>query len=360
MTVRFWQHIGFWILYISLYALLSNSFPGTSDLVYPPWQRFGRFWINELLFLPWKMIPFYALFYWLIPQYFHKKQYPVFALLFCLILMFCMLGYRSMTKPVSYLMYQEWPEFNTYSSRRLIYAFTELLPALGIASSIKLIRGRMAAQRREKALEKEKLAAELNFLKAQTNPHFLFNTLNNLYGLARKQDVNTAPSIMKLSNIMRYILHECSSNFVPIRKEVRIIEDYIELEQLRFDEHLEVHFNHSIDEWETDIAPLILMPFVENAFKHGASESRFGAKVLIDLQLSQQELYFRVSNTIEDTNHNKINKGVGLQNVERQLELIYPDRHHLQIQLEANYFISELWVQLMHDETGKEIKLSNY
>ena len=241
MSTRVLLHVGFWLFFVTLDALVSISFPGTSDLVYPPVQRFLRFLLNHLAFLPWQIIPFYALFYWLIPTYLTKRKYLHFGIYTILILLSCILVYRSLIKPMSWLLYQDMPDFNTFSARRLFYTFMEFLPALGVASTIKLIRGRMAAQQREQQLRNEKLASELNFLKAQTNPHFLFNTLNNLYGLARRKDNNTAPSIMKLSNIMRYILYECNAPFIPIYKEIKIIQDYIELEQLRYDERLEVN-----------------------------------------------------------------------------------------------------------------------
>jgi len=218
---------------------------------------------------------------------------------------------------------------------------------MGLAATIKLLKARFAAQKREQQLQNEKLASELNFLKAQTNPHFLFNTLNNLYGLARKKDDNTAPSIMKLSNIMRYILYECNAPTIPIRKEIRIIEDYIELEKLRYDDRLTVAFGVAIDNWEQDIAPLILIPFVENAFKHGAGESRFDTHLKINLQLSEGQLWFQVENPRENE---AVKNGIGLSNVKRQLELIYPDRHTLSIVPTNTTFSIELLLQLSSHE----------
>ena len=323
-------------------------FAGPSDLKYPFEIRFLRFFLQELAFLPWKIIPFYFLFYFLIPRYFQKGYYfkTGFYLFICLTI--CVFGYRSLISPLSNLMYGETPEFSIYSLKRILYTLTDLLPALGIASAAKLLKGSIQAQKKEQALKEEKLASELNFLKAQTNPHFLFNTLNNLYGLARKQDENTAPSILKLSNIMRYILYECSGQRIPIKNEIQIIEDYIELEKLRYNDRLVVRFQRSIGDQETEIAPLILLPFVENAFKHGASEARFDSFIHINLELKNNQLHFQVMNSHDnETEHNF--EGIGLKNVKRQLDLIYGNNYTLHIQPATATFSINLMIQLDTD-----------
>ncbi|MDA7625641.1 histidine kinase [bacterium] len=326
-------------------------FAGTSDLAYPPVQRFFRFFFRELSFLPWKIIPFYALFYFLVPKYFQKGNYWKISFGFLGSLVICLLGYRSMISPASNMMYGEIPAFNVYDLKRFIYSLTfDMLPAIGLASTIKLLKGRMAFSKKEEALKKEKLEAELNFLKAQTNPHFLFNTLNNLYGLARMNDQNTAPSIMKLANIMRFILHECSVPTIPIDKEIKIIEDYIELESLRYDDRLTVNFEKNIENVQSEIAPLILLPFVENAFKHGVGETRFEAVIDIALELQDRKLKFTIKNS-KDEDQNTVNQGIGLKNVKRQLELIYGENYSLEIESESKVFFVKLTIQLSpHEE----------
>lgn len=345
MSRRILQHGLFWMLFIMIYVVVKLLFASPSDLAYPPVRRFFRFFFSELVFLPWKAIPFYFLFYYLLPKYLQKGEYLKIGLFFLSSLVLCLYGYRSMVSPVSNAMYGEIPTFKVYSFKRLLFSLTDIIPAVGLASTVKLLRGRIAAQHKVKALQKEKRAAELNFLKAQTNPHFLFNTLNNLYGLARRNAGNTASFILKLSNIMRYILQECQSSTIPIEKEVKIIEDYIELEKLRYDERLKVSFQQDIDDGEQEIAPLILLPFVENAFKHGASETRFDTFIDIDLRLANRQLAFSIKNT-RAAEEDKIEKGIGLQNVKRQLDLIYEDGYSLQINAEQNYFSVKLFVHL--------------
>lgn len=347
MSFRVLQHILFWLTFGLLYVIMDMLFAAPSDMAYPPVQRFFRFCVKELAFLPWKMIPFYFLFYYLIPKYFRKGHYLKMAGYFFLSIIVCLFGYRSMIAPVTHLMYGEIPDFNVYSLKRFLYSLTEILPAIGLASTIKLLKGSVASRRKEMALQKEKMDSELSFLKAQTDPHFLFNTLNNLYGLARKNDENTAPSIMKLSNIMRFILHECSSSRIPVEKEIKVIEDYMELEKLRYDDRLKVCFNKAIEKPNQQIAPLILLPFVENAFKHGAGESRFDILINIDLMVAEEILTFRIENNY-DPEEAVETEGIGLKNVKRQLDLIYGKKYSLNIQPGEDTFLVDLSIKMNH------------
>jgi LytS/YehU family sensor histidine kinase len=344
---------------MALYALVKSLFAGPSDLVYPPLLRFGRFLLTELLFLPWKALPFYGLFYFLIPRYFQHGKYLLTALLFLALLIISIYGFRTMIGPVSWLLYQEIPDFQVYSPQRMIYTITEIIPAVGLASSIKLFLNRMASQDRERELETEKLAAELNYLKAQTNPHFLFNTLNNLYGLARRNDPNTAASIMKLAHMMRYILYECSAPTVALADELKIIENYIELEKLRYDERLQICLKQDIHHPQQRIAPLILLPFVENAFKHGTGESRFDPFIHIELFTTAHQLRFSICNSW-DQDQEVVGTGIGLRNIRRQLELIYGPRYTLNIQPEEQQFSVTLTIDLDQHAKPESAKLPHH
>ncbi|MEM6378699.1 MAG: histidine kinase, partial [Bacteroidota bacterium] len=328
MGLRIASHIIFWLTFAGIYALMAAFFAGPSDLVYPPAQRFFRFLFSELAVVPAKALPFYLLVYILIPKLYNRRRYLEFILTSAIVILAGVFLYRFVTPIISIILYQERPDYNTYSFARLFYTFTEMLPAFGLAASAKLLKAHFRNQKRQADLQQEKLSSELNFLKAQTNPHFLFNTLNNLYGLARKQDNNTAPSILKLSNIMRFILYECAVPRISLSKEITIIEDYIALERLRYDERLEVNFTYQTDLQEQLIAPLLLLPFVENAFKHGASESRTKTAIDIKLACSGDQLWFTVFNT-KHHYPEQPDSGIGLNNVRRQLELTYPKVHQL-------------------------------
>src|SRR5690349_17562217 len=146
----------------------------------------------------------------------------------------------------------------------------------------------------------EKQQAELNYLKSQTNPHFLFNTLNNIYSLARDKSDLAPESIMRLSKMLRYMLYETSGNYIAIEQELKIISDYIELEKLRYDESLHVNFNYDVEDMKQALPPLLLIPLIENAFKHGVSETRNHPFVDIHLSIKQRQLVLIVKNSVDD------------------------------------------------------------
>src|SRR3984957_2647361 len=193
----------------------------------------------------------------------------------------------------------------------------------GIASHIyQHVRLRHTAQQ----LKIEKQTAELNYLKSQTNPHFLFNTLNNIYSLARDKSDLAPESILRLSKMLRYMLYETGGSYIAIEQDLKIISDYIELEKLRYDDSLRINFNYDIEDMKQALTPLLLMPLVENAFKYGASETRNQPFVDIHLSVNKRQLAFFVNNST-DENHpeTSVKENIGLSNLRRQLELLYTD-----------------------------------
>jgi two-component system LytT family sensor kinase len=217
--------------------------------------------------------------------------------------------------------------------------------ATGCAVILKLFRVQLAGKEREKNLSKEKLETELKFLRNQTNPHFLFNTLNNIYGLARKKSDDTAEVVMKLSKLLRFMLYESKKSFIKIGDEMKMLENYINLEKIRYTEKLTIVFDKQIDDETEQIAPLLLLPFVENAFKHGASENRFESSILICAKLQQGLLSFTVENSKEDNISDKPTGNIGLSNVRRQLELMYKE-YNLQVVNETAVFKVFLTINL--------------
>src|SRR5215203_2297119 len=192
----------------------------------------------------------------------------------------------------------------------------------------------------------EKHVAELNYLKSQTNPHFLFNTLNNIYSLARDKSDLAPESILRLSKILRFMLYETGGAYVAIEQELKIITDYIELEKLRYDESLQVNFNYDVEDVKQSVPPLILIPLVENAFKHGVSETRSRPFVDIHLSVNNRQLKFVVKNSTEDlTEQNKVKENIGLSNLRRQLQLLYTD-YDLSVQQSNSLFMATLKINL--------------
>ncbi len=196
-------------------------------------------------------------------------------------------------------------------------------------------------------LQIEKQLAELNYLKSQTNPHFLFNTLNNIYSLARDKSDLAPESIMRLSKILRFMLYETSGNYISVEQEIKIISDYIALEKLRYDESLSINYNHNIEDMKQALPPLLLIPLVENAFKHGVSETRAKPFVDINLSINNRQLNFIVKNSVESPEEESpVIENIGLSNLRRQLELLYRD-YSLEVKQKASVFTAHLKINLL-------------
>ena len=186
----------------------------------------------------------------------------------------------------------------------------------------------------------EKQQAELNYLKSQTNPHFLFNTLNNIYSLASDKSDLAPESILRLSKILRFMLYETSGKQISIEQEVKVISDYIALEKLRHDDSLRVSFTYDIADMKQTLPPLLLIPLVENAFKHGAAETRRLPFVDIHLSLDERQLFFCIKNSVEKPDEERqLKENIGLSNLRRQLELLYTDYKLTVQQLESEFVV---------------------
>ena len=195
-------------------------------------------------------------------------------------------------------------------------------------------------EKRALQAEADKAQAELAFLKAQINPHFLFNTLNNIYSLAITRNEHTAASIMKLSNILRYVTDDVLQDFVPLVQEIDCIQDYIALQQLRLGKKTTVSFNLTGSPEQKLIAPLVLMTFVENAFKYGISNHQASA-IVIDLQVQPGSIAFRCSNALFPRKQTD-REGIGIANTRKRLEHLYPKRHTLNITADEQFYIVDL------------------
>ena len=192
----------------------------------------------------------------------------------------------------------------------------------------------------------EKQQAELSFLRSQTNPHFLFNTLNNIYSLSKDKSDLAPESILRLSKILRFMLYETGGDYISIEQELKIIADYISLEELRYDETLRINFNHNVEDMKQALPPLLLMPLVENAFKHGVSETRSNPFVDIHLSVNGRQLTFIVKNSTELTLEQRpVKENIGLANLRRQLELLYKD-FNLSLQQGEASFTATLTINL--------------
>jgi two-component system, LytTR family, sensor kinase len=211
------------------------------------------------------------------------------------------------------------------------------------STGIRVINQWLRSEQRNKEIANEKLKAELSFLKAQINPHFLFNTLNNIYALASAQSEHTAAAVMKLSSIMRYVLTEARNDLVPLEKEIQFTSHYIELQKMRLTDKTIIEFNIEGEPLGRQIAPLLLLPFVENAFKYGIS-TRERSPISILLEIKKEYLYFSICNHKHLNTMLRVsdNTGIGISNTRRRLDLFYEDRYALDILDKPNEFTVKL------------------
>ena len=318
-------HFLFWVIYFIVNAYL--------------WQTFYITYNENTLYgithLPVKIIAVYMNFF-LLTQFFFRKKYIAFFSLFLVNLVLA--GY-----------------LQTYISTGGNFTYESLtqfsLPVCSVVllSSVLVIIHQFFIQLREsKQLEIEKIKTELSFLKAQFQPHFLFNTLNNIYSLTIDNSQLAGKSILQLSGLLRYVLYESDTEKVDLQKEINYLRDYIELERLRFASRMEISFNISGNITDKKIAPILLIPFLENAFKHASNKLNEKIWITVDLIVKEKNLSFTVENSVYPegkTQMHSDHSGIGLENVKRRLALLC-ENYTLNNELKENYYHSFLNIPL--------------
>lgn len=342
-------HVVFWLVYLPINAGLSCVLRGA-----PLDEEFHAALIGEAYSLPVKIAFTYFIFYYVIPLYLERSK--IWQLVGLLLLGFIVATVLYRIEIVWVYFPLNYPDrvVTLFSFKGMLLTVFDLFITLAAAVTVKLLRMHYKSLEFEQELIREKLSSELNFLRAQTNPHFLFNTLNNLYVLARKKSDKTADAIMMLSKIMRYVIYECRAPRVAVGDEAKVIQDYIELEKLRYNKRLRIDYQEVMDNPHTPIAPLLLLPFVENSFKHGASGTTGDVDIHIDLSLHNRHLSFTVKNTVDSDfeippHENNNGGGIGLKNVQRQLDLLYPGLYELNTGRENGFFKAGLKIRLLED-----------
>ena len=285
----------------------------------------GRTLIVNLGFLPGHLIFAYSLMYWVIPRFLFRRKV---ALSTAFTLLFLAVGLFYLRLADTYLLH--YSHFGKIwvprSFPRSIFA---LFSVAWIAVSIKLAKYWYREKEIQQLLEKEKLTVELQLLKAQLHPHFLFNTLNNLYSLTLESSPQAPQAILQLSSLLRYMLYECNEPFTALMKEIGMLRIYLALEKSRFRGRLDISASFTGDLAEQLIAPLLLFPFVENAVKHGTREQMDKCWISLLLHVEQDLLTFKLTNSSAASPPAE-GSGLGLQNVRRRLQVLYPD-HQLKI-----------------------------
>jgi hypothetical protein len=215
---------------------------------------------------------------------------------------------------------------------------------IAVSMGVRYARRGILQQYNQQELKAKNLEFELNMLKTQVHPHFLYNTLNNIYALSLDSPQETSEMILKLSGIMRYLTEKMTEKKVPVREEVKFIEDYLDLERLRLNDRTRIDLIVELQSDDAKVPPTVLLPFVENAIKHGAS-NRFDSHIKIHLTQKGRELHLQVENPVIE-NKQKVSTLTGVSNIRRRLEILYPDRHQLKNAEQDGIYHTELKLTL--------------
>lgn len=339
--LRFYVWVGLGYFLLGIFTTLSN---------YP--TRFFPVIFNNFWGLLYVSVINYFLFEYSIPFLLQKRKFILYNIFLGIVLLWVHLllySYGSYAWRLFGVQLHVYTPLKTFASIRLLVANQMGYSAgsiffFGISRHI---YGYTKLKQAEQQLRIEKQEAELNYLKSQTNPHFLFNTLNNIYSLAKDKSDLAPEAVMRLSKMLRFMLYETNGEFIAIEQELKIINDYIALEQLRYDENLRIQLHHDIEDMKQAIPPLLLMPLVENAFKHGVSETRGHAFIDIHLSVNKRFMTFIVKNssgTASDEGE-KLRENIGLSNLRRQLALLYKD-YDLSVQQTGAVFTAILKINL--------------
>lgn len=321
-------HLLFWVAYF-LYSAIDDGGRHRDSWGFD-------FQISTLTELPVSMIVVYANMYVLLPVFYKSQKYFQYIAWTVLLLVigglidrffswFVWLPRERFLDPDS----KEPTEFWIFA--RIIENSFANFPVLMVTLVLILMRDSARNEKKLREMEKEKFTAEMSVLKAQINPHFFFNTLNSLYSLTLPISKKASDVVVRLSNLMRYMLYDASATKVSLKDEIIHLENYIAIEHMRFTDRLDLSFQYSGDLDDKMISPLLLLPFIENAFKHGIGDN--SGWITIDLQVIVNRLFLKVENSCSVVSNKKDEGGLGLNNVKRRLELIYPGSYNLQLNM---------------------------
>jgi hypothetical protein len=298
----------------------------------------------------------YLLIYFVVPRFILKQKYGQAAImtLLCFLLAACLSAILKFTviNPASSLYVLEipkkfWPAWASFHMA-MMAGLRGGITVAGFAVAIKLMKTLYEKQERNLQLQKENTESQLQLLKAQVHPHFLFNTLNNIYSLTQDKSPAAAKLVTGLSDMLRFMLYESNKPLVPLSREFHLIREYIELEKVRYGNRLDLHVDLPDNDNGLYITPLLLLPLIENSFKHGTSDIIDQPWITLSARLEDNVLFIKLLNGKSAGNNVPAeNGGIGLQNVRKRLQLIYPGRHELQVQEEEEVFIINMKVELV-------------
>lgn len=356
-------HLIFWFFWWVYFAVLHAANPfGKPEISY---FRNPVFTFTESVFFLIGQIPLtYGMLYWVLPKFILKKKYflaviSIFILWFFGGILHLYLINDIFPKilllilPERFLVNTQRPPSASFFMA-LLATYKGAFLVAAIAFVIKFGKYWYLKEQRNLQLQKENTEVQLKLLTAQVHPHFLFNTLNNIYSQTQTESPKGSKMIMELSDMLRYILAEGSKLQVPLKKELTMIQDYINLEKVRYGNKLDLHLSIPEETGKLQIAPLLLLPFVENCFKHGASKFLTNPWINLKIEIKEKKIFLKLMNGKDDNMEERHSKlGTGITNVQKRLNLLYPDKYELQICDEREVFVINLWINL--SEANPEI-----
>ncbi len=341
------HHILFWAVYHFIWWAIyeGNVFSILKTLTLP------HLLVKFLGYVIVQAFGVYFCLYFLVPRYLENRKYLQFLLgLLGVLAVMCVLITSNYYLALAIADEVHYEGFKAYINSPVKLFKSSALPScaasITLGLSIKLSKNWLEAQKKQQELQKEKLETELKFLKSQFNPHFLFNTINSIFVLINKNTEMASESLVKFSGLLRYQLYECNADVIPLKNELSYIKSFIELESLR--QNNDFHLEETYPEHTNNllIAPFVLIPFIENAFKHVTEDEHQNKWMHIQIQIQDKKLVFNVSNSSRhNMNGSLINdtiyKGLGLKNVRRRLDLLYSDNYQLHItKLKDSYAVT--------------------
>ncbi len=336
--IRITMHVLVWAILISLPYLMNvnRSRPPRPLSLFEERQFLKLNWINYIYW----MGLFYLNGWVLVPKLLYRKKYLLYSVLFIVLLALVMVSN-------GFLFNALLPGLK-FNLRRLIWFSTPtFVLTMAASTAYKLIADRIGQEKRILQREQENMKTELSFLRSQISPHFIFNILNNIVALVRLKSNELEPTVMKLSGLMQYMLYETDEEKVSIRTETEYLQAYIDLQQQRFGKKVHIEANMEVLNEFAEIEPMLLIPFIENAFKHGTGLIE-EPSISIHLKTDAKKLYFSVRNKFNpESNETKdSSSGIGLTNVSRRLNLLYAENHELLIKTQYNWFEVDLSLTL--------------
>jgi hypothetical protein len=346
------RHTSFWVFWWLFQGFLYAFAPYPSTLHYI--EKLPVSMLDSLVYMPAHIFLAYSLVYFVVPKYLIREKYLAAAIIVVLLFIATAVFGSSLGK------FMVWPVRNSFfpglqlphpNTKEVFYL--SLLAGLrgsitigGIAAAIKLMKYWYIKEQKNLQLQKENAASQLQLLKAQVHPHFLFNTLNNIYSYTQETAPFAAELVSKLSDLLRYVLYEGNAARVLLSKELKMIEDYVGLEKVRYGNKLDLNIRFPEKTDHLYIAPLLLLPLVENCFKHGTSHMIDQPWISMHITLDHAILHLKLLNGKVDQPEETASSGIGIRNVQKRLELLYPGKHSVSIADEAEVFIINLRLEL--------------